>query len=70
MRGLSWASRRLSGQTQLPRSNGTVLAVKFTSDQYVYITCCSLMPVIKKNSNHNRTSASQTVKSLSSSNSS
>src|SRR5579864_3204469 len=31
----------------------TVEAVKFTSDQYVYITSCSLIPVIRKNSNHN-----------------
>jgi hypothetical protein len=35
----------------------TVAALRFTSDQYVYITSCSLIPVIKKNSNHSRSSS-------------
>jgi hypothetical protein len=37
----------------------TVLAAKFTSDQYVCITSCSLIPVIRKNSNQSRSSSLQ-----------
>src|SRR3954471_4746704 len=43
----------------------TVLAAKFTSDQYVCITSCSRSPVIRKKSNHKRSSPSQALKSVS-----
>src|SRR5580704_2329306 len=36
----------------------TVDATKFTSDQYAYMTSCSRIPVIRKNSYHNRSPAS------------
>src|SRR5215472_2296977 len=45
----------------------TVLAAKFTSDQYVCITSCSRIPVIRKNSYQSCSSGSQALKSLSSS---
>src|SRR5580765_2675984 len=45
----------------------TVEAAKFTSDQYVYITSCSRIPVIKKNSYHSRSSSVHALKSVSSS---
>src|SRR5271163_4251777 len=45
----------------------TVDAARLTSDQYVYMTSCSRIPVIRKNSYQSRSSALQTLKSLSSS---
>src|ERR1019366_6241969 len=45
----------------------TVDAVRFTSDQYVYMTSCSRIPVISKNSYQSRSSASHFAKRLSSS---
>src|ERR1700675_4592032 len=45
----------------------TVAWAKLTSDPYVYMTSCSLMPVIRRNSYQSPSSASQTAKSLSSS---
>jgi hypothetical protein len=39
-------------------------AAKFTSDQYVYITSCSRIPVIRKNSNHSRSSSVQALKKV------
>jgi len=41
----------------------TVDAAKFTLDRYVYITSCSLIPVIRKNSDHHRSSSLQPLKS-------
>src|SRR5262252_7955622 len=45
----------------------TVPAAKVTSDQYVYITSCSLIPVIRKNSYQSRSCSLQALNSLSSS---
>jgi len=45
----------------------TVAAAKFTSDQYVNMTSCSLIPVIRKNSYQSRSSSLQAANILSSS---
>src|ERR1700722_3670271 len=48
----------------------TVACATLMSDQYVYMTSCSRMPVIRKNSYHKRSSASQAANRVSTSSSS